>query len=739
MTARFQPREEVAVTQVAGPSDVFASVTQVAGEAQQLVGQKIKQKQHNELLAERYMAEGDIAQTINSMYGKAIQSEDIHKASAVFNETSKAYLEKTIGGLNPAIQPLVRASAIRTMNSAQLKLQNRIFQQNQQDKNLQFQETYSQLLNQANNQAREGELQNGVQTLAQVQNMIKNAEQRGGISGERAAIYSMQAHRQFISNKVLGMYDFAKTAEQKKKFKEDFKKDREYDKFLDPDDKKVILNKMAAMDKEQMAALGFTAARQKRTVEELKQDALNTGKVDANQIAALNASGYKDMKLLKDDIQSNLFIHSKVQELSSGTLDKMKADKAFLDAEPYTNYKADKQRQKISQMLGDRIKQAESDPAQYTLNSEGFKNINENPALKGVQNTEQSMIQYQKNHGFTENQFSVLTKSDALNEVNEIHNLPLEEQSNEVMRRAMTREPRNRMYYLRDLQRNGLSSSTQYLLRIGQSDDKKVGAVLPDAQIAFSKLNDKDGGLKYYEPTIRAAGSTTNKLTQKVYDSNSFNRYKESLLGYDDANHSLNERANYQTILAAQLMSKGLKEKDAVEEAGKALDTGINYSSYNGWSFSYPENVVSSGRMHTAILYLEHQARQQSDNIYIPPRVYANLPPVFRQDKVPDLLFGTSKAVTSTDKQSVILTDDSGAPIRTKEGKIFSLRFDEIGDNEGEIARELDTFGRESKEEFMQQHKRYSSVKNVLTANYFDILGKPTPGTTTFKPQIGGR
>jgi len=719
----YEATTPIITQQMPSKAPVYETAAQLFGGVSDFAFKQIKKEQQDKLLAEKYVAEGDLATGINKLYNESLNLTP-EKGAALFQKTSKSFIDKALEASDPRLKAILTRTSARYISNANTKLQTRIFEQNKKDRAFQFRQTYTQLYNNMSNDALHGTAESVISAThdhANLVNMVKDAERTGLMTPREASLYHQQAQQGFIENKILGQYQFAKTPEQKNKFKKDFENSTEYNDIFSPSDKQQMMHKFEAIDKQHAAENGYDAATYKQKTDEVKWKALHGERIDASELSNLQSVAPKKFDKLLNDVKLNTDIYNEYNAFQYGSLDTIKAKKANLDASEPKTYRESIVNQKVSQMLDQKMKLMQEDPAEATYQDPSYQSIIANPDKKKNITDRAVMLNFQKQHGYSENQLSVLTNTEAHVEANRIRSLPIEEQANAIGDYLKQFSPDVGHYAMRDLQRAGLSQGSQYSYRISQADDLRIRKLNQDAVIAFSKLNDKDGGINHYEPTLKIKGTTPTKLMNNVYLSDSYLNYANSLYSLkDDFSDGLSDRAERQQILAAQLMSRGYTEDAAVEAAGNALNAGVGFTSYRGNVIRYPSAKLTSRRIKSAINYMMEQATDAE--LAIPPHVYEHLPYFFRKEYVPSMLLVTGGAYTSTDSRRVILTDNSGSPIRTKTGEEFSVSFKDLENPSSDISTKIDEFEREREQDFYKKHQIPTSVYDIFPKTVLNVL-----------------
>jgi hypothetical protein len=727
MTIRFEPTEQISTAPVATRAPVAATAFKAFAQVEKFSEKQIVEQRKQKLISEKYMVEGDLAKTVQTNLQKALENPDINNGMKEFNVSMKSYGDVTFQKVSPSIQPLIRNTYLRYVTNAQIKLKDKAFQQAQNDKKFEFQKTITHLSNHMNNNANDG-TKASVATAeldrANIHGMIKNAEQTGVLSPGAAASASLLNHQQFVENSIIGQYRSAKTTDQKKTFRKKFKNSTEYDKILDPRDKRIVLKQLDTIDLQHAAELGFTKSNYQSKANEQIERAYYGKSPNAQTIAQLAVVSPEKIEELKTKIQVNLTAYHSAQKLVNESPEQIKASIIEKDNTPFTNHFDSQVNQQTSKMLKENVKLINSDPVLAYKNSKVFQQATNNPAVindsskpDGKLNGREVLIKFQRLHGRSENQISVLTKQESASFVNTINSLPLGKHAQGIRELldgvnnsdiwGQTTAVRNdvKSYLLRDLQRNGLKESTQYVYRMDRSDDPTVVAKINDAVIALN--TDKTEYTK-------VLGTPVMKQINNEIDLNSrSNQYMQSTMSYDNNTKTMSKRKETASLIAAQLVTRGTDPKEAVDTAFKMMDTGVSYGSYNGWVFRHPSGMDSK-RLQSSIRLLESKAKENKEDLVIPPHIQVNIPETYRKEHAPAILFTTSKAQTSTDSRSLQLVDASGSPIRTRQGKTFSIAFKDIQNPSSPVSHELDNFIRLEENEFMKGKKRYFSVKNIL-------------------------
>lgn len=729
MVKPLEYEASVPITQQAMPTKAttFEAAGSLFGEVRKDTLKIARKRKHDELLSQQYMIDGDLSETTNKILNKALQNPDAHAGLEEFNTQIHEYVNKTLETTPNKIKPNIQENAIRYITAAHNKLNARALDQQRNTFLFQMNKTYEQKSNQMANFANSGLAADRVNAAAdhiELRNMIKNAFDKGYISPERATIMTKNLDREFYMNDAEGQYRNSRTPEQKKSFLKQFKNSKEYNTHLGPDQKRILMNRFSAIDKEHAAENGFTDANYNSKVNELKYNTLHGIPINTNTLSDLAKVKPTKFNTLVDELKTNQEIYSRYSVFKNAKIAEMKAAKAAIDNEEPKSYKESIMGKKVSQMLGAQIERAEKDPAGVAYENPAFKSVLENKEkMKGI-TPRMAMISFLKHQGYTDHQMNVLTNPEAFEAVARIKGLPLDKQMDML---SSILEPMNltvRYYAARDLQRAGLPKATQYLLRINKSDDQRIKNLEEDAAIAFSKP------ISEYTDVLEKAGTSPSKLKQRVYKDNNFNAYFNALTSSNgDHTDEIADRAKHQMLLAARLLEKpGYNIDSAVSTAGQMLDTGTSFGSFRDGSYVYDKRIPS-GRINTAVRYLLDEAHQQRMDLAIPPHAYPRLAHIFPQDisRYSGLFLYNCYPINTSDQRGIVLVDHFGSVLRTKSGKAFTVTFKDLLDPSAEFSTKLDKFSIEREQKF---HERYR-MADVLS---HDISNVRIKDLNTTKP-----
>lgn len=679
-------------------------------------------KQH--LVAQKYMIDGDVSQHIQKSLFAQMNNPDPAKGMQQFNVGTKAYLDKTLEQIPNELKGIIKRDSLKYINNANLKLQGRVFQQKQQEDLNDFYTQYNIRQNQTSNLGSSAATANDVvlarERTADTHNMIGHALGAGLINGRTAAALESENYRNIYSSEALGTYRDLKTQEERDSYKKQFEKSKSHDGFLSAHDKQIVMNQFNAIDKERVSEHGISRATYKSISDEMKFNAIHGKAIDTKLLSDMQIANPEGFEGLFNEIKTNQVIYSTYAQHMNDSVYNMEAEKQRLDTEEPASFEQSVLNDKVSQLLDKRIKFAKDDPVAFTIQNDAYRNIVNNPDKNKGLNRRELILSFQKSHGYNENQVSALSKAEAYDVVGEIKALPVVSEAgelnqvDEISKYLGQFKPQVAYYAQRDLQRAGLPKGTLYLSRINQSNDPKIKANVANAAIAFSKMNNQDGGMSAYK--VALGDISSDDIMKEIYVDHSFSNYAETLYSVNgDTTKDLEERAKLQQILSAQLISKGSDLQSAVRNAGEMLNTGTSYGSHNGHVYMYPTQDVTSGRVFSGIKHLEELASKQI--LRKPIHVYPHLPNNFKSTHINSLLVDTGYARNTNDHLGIILVDSAGNALKTKDGQTFSFTFKDLADPSSELSTEVDKFIKSSDRKFKERFKIDKRLSDMLTSN----------------------
>jgi len=717
----------------ASTAPIYESLFKAASTIGTVVASSTAQQQKEALLAQKYMIDGDVSQHLQKELLQQMNNPSPHEGLEEFNTSAKTYLDKTLETTPNRLKALIRRDAIQYINNANSRLQGRVFKQQREDNLFDFYKQYNIRTNQISSlgaiNATENDIELSRKKALDNNNMVHYAMQSGLIPGRVGAVLEEENYKNLYSSEYLGSYRNLKAKEDRDKFKTDFMKDKKADKYLSFKDKQILMNQFNAIDKQIASEHGINNATYNMFVNDLNFKALHGKPIDTKILADLAAARPEAFPKIAEDLKVNQLTWSAYSEHMNESVSEMKAAKEKYDIEEPKNYEQSIINKNISQMLGDRIKFAESDVVSFSLQNKAYQEVVGDPIKNKGLDARQTLISFEKSHGFSENQLSTLTNEESLLEVGKIKSLPILtsdgtlSQVEEISDYLEAFTPDVSYYAQRDLQRAGLPKSSVYLTRIYRASDDKLRAYVGDAAIAFSKLNKDDGGIKSYTEILGVHNTTPSQLMTTVYGDSTYQNFAESHYGSNgDLTETLTTRANLQQIFAAQLMSKGKDISTAVNLAGKALDAGIDYGSYHGNAYMFPTDLLQKNRVEGAIQYLDEIASKS--DLKKPPRVYGRLPLSYKSPHLNTILLATGYARNTNDQLGIVLTDSVGNAIKTNDDKTFTFSFKDLADPSSEMSKQVDSFLSTREKTFYEKHRIKSSVRDMLVSNIANIVGR---------------
>ena len=320
-----------------------------------------------------------------------------------------------------------------------------------------------------------------------------------------------------------------------------------------------------------------------------------------------------------------------------------------------------------------------SDPVGYIESLPEIQQQIETAILQGG-NIDQIKINALKAMGLPDDQLRVLSNRDAGLIINALNDMSIPEQIDRLREIAINHGTRSTIAF-KDLRRQGYPMAVLNLLSMESNPNSQSQQGV--AAQAFS------ADLSELRKAVQARGIKLSSVTDRVNkELDTYNSTVWSSQG--DVVSPLNEISDYVTRFALQILATqpGIKPKEAARTATDAfINNHFNYPNVNGINFRVPQ-IIGNSDARSAGLSMVLLA-SSGERYVIPDNFFPGVGEDKRTSLYQDFIFNNGQVVTSPDNQRLILTDDSGNPVKivNEEGSelIVTVPIGDINDDQSPI------------------------------------------------------
>ena len=699
------------------------------------------------LAANKYTLAADIGTKMQNLTGELSQNVNGNETLDEFRARAQGYGEGLLSNIPKANEPYAKNLLQAHANAGLTKLQGLVNKQNNEHAFVGFTTNFDTLKAQVGNFSRQGNGKMALGADAIAKHQIEDGIKAGWLTAAQAAGAKKSLHEELYNNRALFKYELAQKADKaaiaakeipnnRKRYREIFKKTG--NKVYTPEQKEALLKKFDAMDKEEAAKDGINEqnyAEKVKTAIFQKAHGVNPSAESLFDIQTLKPNQYANFEKQLEFAGRQSSIVDTAQAGNIGTMQSTidELNKPLTTAEIASPNVLTIQATKkaASDRLQTSLKLVKDDPVTFVKSTPAYqKEINEvvqksqahiqlDPripdlakamdhakATAALQAETDLLMKHQVQLGVAPDKVRALDNATRDLAINEIKSTPVPDDQVSAVKSILSPYSEDQQAtVLRDLQdKDKLPQSTQYLMRISNNADSRH--LQSSANIAFQhKIAD-------YKDVLQGHAVTPKSLMQLINNSDTAQKYQDVLANMGgDTTNVYNDYANKVQLLTAQLISEGQTPSDAIDKATNALMAGVQFGSDKGQTYQFPETLNQS-HLSNAI----HMMKEEAINtpLHIPDHMMVNLPPSFREVDSRGMLIATSHFATSPDQRSLTLVDQHGTTIKTKDGKVFKLPFDDLQKTTSVLSQNVYKYEAAQKARFFEKLKVPTKVSEIL-------------------------
>lgn len=728
----YVPHTPIEPAQVVSSAPAWDTLSSVANSFGNMAAKEAFSNKQAAIEANKYNLGADINQAATEAYIKAQDLNDAHASLKLYNGIMDDVGKKALAKALPSNKAYLRNLLMSHVNQGNLHFASQAHKVDQANTQAMLMTKLDSYANQATangyNDNKPKALSFHANTLNIVNDMVK-----AGYSPQRAALYKENFNKSFYTNSILGEYKTAKTSGVGAGYKENFNKISadKYGSILGQNGIDNVKKQMAGIDKQFALQHGISKVNLAQKQKEMIYSASHGQSVDQNQLsdwASAFPESYKSFVPKLQDahaeyVEFNSITQGSLQDMlegTHGTIGGINANIANLTAE-IPNIKNLREAQ-IQQNVLDRLIAHKNllvgknaDPVGVFENDRAYQILyQQQKDMPGFSRADFN-VAYGISKGLPDNKLSAIKQANAKFMVSHIEGINNPTEQGIAIAKTLDQFSNySRPYAVKDLQRNGLSTTSQYMYRIYK--DPWASQFIGEADIAFRTP------LKDLLANLSGQGITKTNISQSMQDSSTYTTLMsvyQNMGGDTTAQTSALQK--HTEALASQLILSGKATQDnAGEMAAQILTTGTKFDSFAGAEIFYPSSI-SSFTAHSAMSNLKDQAAD--GDIFIPPHLKA-VSPGLTNNMYKHLFLSGAYYRVSGDQSGLELVTADQTPIKIAEKvkgktvyKSVIIKYSDLTDANSDLNKSTNIY-----------------VKNIKER----IIKYPTSGRGSLNLNVGG-
>lgn len=500
--------------------------------------------------------------------------------------------------------------------------------------------------------------------------------------------------------------------------------------------KGIMFNQMEKAKQEQALQNKINAANFGTTINQIKFQAQNSGKVDPELVSRAIGEKPQNAEQIQNEITFGKYHHSLVQtgkSLSVNRLDayigQLQSPMSQQEVANPNSFLVEQSRLNAASDLKKYSSQLSSDPAGAIENTTAVQsaiaNVKTDPGFNSLTPEQQQLkilsaksnasITAQEQLGLNQQQVHALTNVEASSVAGSINAQPLQDHVALLTQFVNNFPTANRAVVLRDLQSGGLKESSQYLLNVPPKD--QVQAVL-----AFQNTPDA------YNTLLENQGTNLGAFKQAVSQSSTTTSYLDSLSGgRGDNTPQINSYVNHVTLLSLQLMqsNRALSQSDAIQQASTDLLGGQNGLQFvsagnNGQTYAIPSEVngqpIGFFKRLNALDMMKD--RIQNSKLVVSRNYLQNIPGIVREGDLNGLIVATMHFSRTKDGTGLEALDQYGSPIiNSQTGQPFIMSYSDMANKNSQLSQDIMAFTQKQRTDVIKRARGNVNFHRTLLDN----------------------